>query len=412
MEYTEFELDNGLRVVHNYDPFSAMAVVNVLYDTGARDENPELTGMAHLFEHLMFGGSVNVPSFDSVLELAGGTNNASTGNDFTNFYDQLPAQNIETAFYLESDRMLGLAFSDKALEVQRQVVVEEFKQVCLNRPYGCLMHHLRPMLYDQHPYRWPVIGKETGHIEKVTQDDVRHWFYSHYAPNNAILSVCGNVTADRVRELAEKWFGPIPRRDVEKRHLADDPWPTAITRKTVEENVPQTVVTVAYRMDPYGTKGYVAADAITDILSAGKSSRFNQRLVLGCDLFTGADASITGSEHSGMVIMQGYLAKDDDETIAEAERMLIEQAQQLAEEGNISEYELERTKNRFESTFTLDNVNLIMRAYNLATATYHREDVNDNLRRYRALTIDDIASTARHLFVDHAPAVLVHKPAR
>lgn len=410
--YSTFTLANGLRVAHSLDPQSAMAVMFVLYDTGARDESPDLTGMAHLFEHLMFGGSANVPSFDSALEMAGGENNAATSNDFTYFYDVVPAQNAETAFYLESDRMLGLAFSDKALEVQRQVVVEEFKQVCLNKPYGTEMHRLRPLLYASHPYSWPVIGKEPAHIEKVTQDDVRRWFFSHYAPNNATLAVVGNISLERTRQLADKWFGPIPARQIAPRRLADEPWPTQPRRLTVSDNVPQTSVQIAFRMDPYGTTGYFAADAITDILSAGKSSRLNQRLVMGTDLFTVADASISGSEHSGFVLLHARLTADDEASIDRAIGMLLDQARQLATPGCITDYELERTKNRYESTFTFENVSLISRAHNLAMAVYHGEDINDNVARYRALTAADLAATARRIFIDHAPAILVTTPAR
>lgn len=408
--YSTFNLNNGLRVVHSYDPESAMVVLNTLYDTGARDEMPTLTGVAHLFEHLMFGGSVNVPSFDRHMELAGGRTNAATGNDFTVFYEVVPAQNAETAFYLESDRMLQLAFSQKGLEVQQHVVVEEFKEVCLNRPYGTLMHHMRPLLYKEHPYRWPVIGIDPEHVERVTLEDVRKWFYSHYAPNNATLAVVGNITLERTRELAEKWYGSIPNRHVEARKLVDDSWPTIAQREVVYDNVPQTMVAIGFRMDEYGTKGYFAADAITDILAAGQSSRFFQRLVMGTDLFTLAEASITGAEHSGFVILMGMITRDDDESIEQAQEMLLAQARQLAEEGNVSDYELERTKNRYESTFTFDNVALLSRAQNLAQAVYHGEDINDIVPRYRSLTLEDIASTAKDIFVDHAPATVIYRP--
>ncbi len=408
--YTTFNLNNGLRVVHSYDPESAMVVLNTLYDTGARDENSELTGIAHLFEHLMFSGSVNVPSFDRQMELAGGHNNAATGSDFTIFYDVVPAQNAETAFYLESDRMLQLAFSQKGLDVQRHVVVEEFKEVCLNRPYGTLMHHLRPLLYKEHPYRWPVIGLEPGHVEKVTMEDVRKWFYSHYAPNNAILAVVGNITLERTKELAEKWYGSIPNRHVEARKLTDDPWPTIPQCEVLVENVPQTMIAIGYRMDEYGTQGYYAADAITDILAAGQSSRYFQRLVMGSDLFTQADAMITGSVHSGFVLLCGMITRDDDASIEQAQEMMIGQARQLAQEGNVSEYELERTKNRYESTFTFDNMSLITRAQNLAQAVYYGEDINENVPRYRSLTLEDITSTAEKIFEDHAPATVIYRP--
>ena len=210
IETTRFELGNGLRFVHNYDGNTAMVAVNVLYNVGARDERGDLTGLAHLFEHLMFGGSVNIPDFDGAIERAGGKNNAWTSNDFTNFYDILPAQNAETAFWLESDRMLSPSFADRTLEVQRSVVTEEFKQQCLNRPYGDLSHHLRKLVYTAHPYSWPVIGKTPEHIARVTPQDTREFFFSHYAPNNAVVAVSGNITAEETRRLAEKWFGDIP----------------------------------------------------------------------------------------------------------------------------------------------------------------------------------------------------------
>lgn len=245
---TRFTLPNGLRVVHEQDSATAMVALDVLYNVGARDEHPDHTGMAHLFEHLMFGGSVNIADFDGAIEQAGGRNNAWTNQDYTNFYDIVPAQNAETAFWLESDRMLSLAFSDKALEVQRNVVMEEFKQVCLNQPYGDLGHHMSALAYKVHPYRTPVIGKELGHIESVTQEQVREFFRTHYAPNNAVLAVTGNITLDETRRLAEKWFGPIPRRMVAPRRYAPEPEQTEARRMVVTGNVPQTLVVISYPM--------------------------------------------------------------------------------------------------------------------------------------------------------------------
>lgn len=405
-----FILDNGLRVVHSHDPQTAMVVVNVLYNTGSRDENPQLTGIAHLFEHLMFGGSQHIPSFDTALEMAGGVSNAATSNDFTYFYDIVPARNAETPFWLESDRMLSLAFSDKALEVQRHVVVEEFKETTLNQPYGKTMHELLPMLYTSHPYRWPVIGVKPEHIEGVQQEDVRRWFYSHYAPNNAILSVVGNITFEETRALAEKWFGPIPRREIAPRQLPEDPWPSVQQRKTITDNVPQTMVVIAFRMDAYGQREFFAADAITDILAAGKSSRYFQRLVLESDLFTTADASISGLVHSGFLMLSARLNFNDDHSIDRAIAMLLAQATQLAEPGNVSDYELQRAKNRHESVFVIENMNMVSKSLNLALAEYNGENINDNISRYGSLTTEEIASTARRLFIDHAPAILVTKP--
>lgn len=408
--YNTFTLDNGLRVVHSHDPQTAMVVVDVLYDTGSRDESPELTGMAHLFEHLMFGGSANVPEFDRLLEQAGGSNNAATSNDFTYFYDVVPAQNAEMAFYLESDRMLSLAFNPHSLEVQRNVVIEEFKQTTLNRPYGRTAHHLLPMVFGSHPYSWPVIGREPAHISRVTMENVKEWFYSHYAPNNAILAVVGRISLDETKRLVQKWFGDIPRRPVVQRRIADTPWQTRPVRKVITDTVPQTAVTMAWRMDAYGHQGYLEADAITDILSAGTSSRFYRRLVCGNDLITAADASIAGFEHPGMLMASVRLDRGDDKAVDEAIAIVENEVKQLADHGNVSEYELQRTKNRHESTSTFENINHINLAQNLARALYHGENINEMEAAYSALTCEGIADAARRLFIDHAPAILVTQP--
>lgn len=325
IDFNRFTLSNGLRVIHNYDPTTAMVAVNVLYNVGSRDEDPSMTGLAHLFEHLMFGGSVNIPDFDAEIERAGGMNNAWTSNDFTNFYDVAPARNFETLLWLESDRMLGLAFSEKSLEVQRNVVIEEFKQTHLNRPYGDLFHKLRSLVYHTHPYSIPTIGKEPAHIEKVTRDDVRDFFYSHYAPNNAVLAISGNVTPDQVRRGVERWFDSIPRRDIKPRTYQPEPLPEAPRELEVRGHVPQTCVVVAYPMPGYGQPGYIECDLITDILASGRSSRFYRRLLLGGDLFTSADASIIGSEEPGMLMLKGYLEDPSEATARKAvERLMSE----------------------------------------------------------------------------------------
>ncbi len=398
-----FTLDNGLRVVYSTDTSTAMAAVDVLYDTGARDESPALTGMAHLFEHLMFGGSANVADFDAELESAGGSSNAWTGSDFTNFYDVVPAQNVATAFHLESDRMLALDFGGRALEVQRSVVIEEFKQQCLNRPYGDMMHRLRALVYGgRHPYSWPVIGLTPDHIAAVGTEDVRRWFYDHYAPNNAVLAVTGNVAAGDVRRLAEDWFGDIPRRDVAPRSMPAPEFPRADVREVMTGRVPQPMVVIAFPMDAYGTPDYFAADTITDILGAGRSSRFYRRLVAGGDgLFAAADASIIGCEHEGMLLLTASLAPGTDAAgrDAAAEAML-EQARTLAVDGGLSLRELERTFNRFEATFRLSSLSYLNLAQSLATAEIHGEDINETVARQRLTTVADVTRTARKLFFE------------
>lgn len=392
--YDRYTLPNGLRVIHHFDRSTPMVAVNVLYDTGARDEQPELTGIAHLFEHLMFGGSANVPDFDIELSNAGGSSNAWTSQDFTNFYDILPAVNIETALHLESDRMLALSFNPQALEVQRSVVIEEFKQTCLNAPYGDLMHHLRRHFYRPgHPYSWPVIGIDPSHIAAVTDDDVRRWFYSRYAPNNAVLAIAGNVSPDHCRKLVEKWFGDIPAREVIPRQLPEDAYIGRDADVTATGIAPTPVVAIAYPMDPYGTADYRVADCITDILAAGRSSRLYRNLVAAGDgTVVAADASIIGSEHAGMLTLTARIADADaaDRAISDLKGELSA----LAGPRPVTDHELQRTLNKFESTFAMHNLELASRAANLAMAEMHGEDINRTVELQRQITVADIARVA------------------
>ncbi len=409
IKVNKFTLDNGLRVVHNYDGTTAMVAVDILYGVGARNEDPSLTGLAHLFEHLMFGGSVNIPDFDAQIEQAGGKNNAWTSNDFTNFYDIVPAQNIETAFWLESDRMLSLAFSDRALEVQRSVVIEEFKQQCLNQPYGDESHRLREMVYRTHPYAWPVIGKEPSHIERVTQDDVRRFFAANYGPDNAVLAVSGNVEFGRVRELAEKWFGPIPRRGIERRPLPREPEQTAPRFAEATGHVPATDIVVAYRMDGYGTEQYFAADLITDLLANGTSSRFYRRLLMGTELFSSVDASITGSEDPGMLMLTARLRSGGED--AEREAIAAINAEiGLLKDGDAGEREITRAINRMESARMFEHLSYMAKAQSLALAEYHGEDINTVIDRYRALTPESIARHSRDIFNPDSSSTLIYRP--
>lgn len=410
-----FTLPNGLRVVHNYDSSTAMVAVDVLYDTGARDEERTMTGIAHLFEHLMFGGSENIADFDGVLQDAGGNSNAWTSNDFTNFYDTLPGQNVETAFYLESDRMLALSFSEKALEIQRGVVIEEFKERVLNQPYGDIYHVLRRAVYGEHPYSWPTIGIEPSHIAKAGTEDIRKWFYAHYAPNNAILSISGNVTFERVHELAHKWFGPIPRRETARRPVAmfDASKVTAYTE--VRAAVPRPMIIIAYPMAAYGRKGYAEADTVTDLLASGKASRIYRNLVAaqaGEGLFAQADASITGSEDTGMLMLTAILTRNGDDDIAAATDLLKKEMEQLAlpeDEGGCTTRELERVFNRFETNFRLQTMSYLNVAVEMAMDEYHGEDINARVAERRKLRPEDIASTARNL-LSGPSATVVYRP--
>lgn len=405
-DYTTFTLENGLKVVHQYSPDTVMVLVNVLYDVGARDEEPELTGMAHLFEHLMFGGSKNIPDFDRELERAGGINNAWTSNDFTNFYDILPAENIEVALRLESDRMLSLAFTPKSLEVQRDVVTEEFKETCLNRPYGDLTHRLRRMIYKVHPYSYPTIGKEISHIRKVTLEDEKRFFYSHYSPSNALLTVAGNITIEDTQRLVKKWFGDIPKREVAERNLPQEPEQKEPRREVVRANVPLNLIVIAYPMGGYKTEDYIIGDLLTDILASGRASRFRRNLEIGNDLISNADASIMGSEDPGFVMISATLEYDDFE---ESERLINEQLDRL-KAGDVTERELQRAINRYDSERTFSSLSFTERANNLTMAVYHGEDPEEISRRYHAVTLEDITRGAQRIFDPNKANVLIYTP--
>ena len=407
IELNHFTLSNGLRVVHNHDSATAMVALNILYNVGARDENENLTGLAHLFEHLMFGGSINIPDFDQAMEQAGGWNNAWTSNDFTNFYDVLPAQNAETAFWLESDRMLSLAFSDKALEVQRSVVIEEFKEVCLNKPYGDMAHHLRDLVYTSHPYRFPTIGKEISHIEKVTQDDVIKFFHSHYAPNNAVLAISGNISLEETKRLAEKWFGDIPQREIMPRTYTPEPTQTAPRRKIVTADVPQAVLIKAYHMPGHGHKDYIPCDIITDLLASGRSARFYRNLLMGTDLFTEIDASITGSDEPGYLMLSARLRENSDSAIQQAEETIENEIQKLWN-NTITEYELTRTINRFESNNTFSTIGFLPKARAMAMGEMQGEDINQITSKYRAVTIEQIQQVAEQVLSPNNCSTLVY----
>ncbi|MGN6638273.1 MAG: M16 family metallopeptidase, partial [Mucilaginibacter sp.] len=305
VKFNRFTLKNGLRVLVHEDHATPMAVLNILYDVGARDEDPDKTGFAHLFEHLMFGGSVNIPHYDVPLQRVGGENNAFTTNDITNYYITLPVENIETAFWLESDRMLSLAFSEKSLEVQRNVVIEEFKQRYLNQPYGDVWLKLRPLVYKKHPYRWATIGKEIKHIEDARIEDVKAFFKKHYNPQNAIMVVAGNVDTEKVKELAEKWFGPIPAGEKYHRSLPTEPEQREARRETVSAKVPLNDLYIAFHMPGRLEPGYYAVDLISDILSRGYSSRLYKDLVKDQELFSEIHAYNIGSFDCGMFVVEG-----------------------------------------------------------------------------------------------------------
>lgn len=408
MKINKLTLNNGLRLVHHEDLSTQMVALNIVYDVGARDEHPEHTGFAHLFEHLMLGGSVNIPDYDAPLQSAGGENNAWTNNDITNYYLTVPKSNVEIGFWLESDRMMELAFSEQSLEVQRGVVMEEFKQRCLNQPYGDVGHLIRPLAYEVHPYRWPTIGKDLSHIEQVTLEEVKSFFYRFYAPNNAVLAITGNISWEEAVRLTEKWFGPIPRRDVPVRQLPQEPVQTTERRQVVKRPVPLDALFMAYRMCSREHPDYYAFDILSDILSNGRSSRLNRRLVQEQKLFSGIDAYISGTRDAGLLHISGKPSAGVSLERAEAAvRKELQELQQVTIEGE----ELEKVKNKFESTQIFGNINYLNVATNLAwfELTGQAEDIDREVERYRAVTAEQLKTVAQETFREENSVVLYYE---
>ncbi|MBP3715670.1 MAG: insulinase family protein [Phocaeicola sp.] len=401
-------LSNGLRVIHEEDRTTQMVALNILYNVGARDEHPDHTGFAHLFEHLMFGGSLHIPDYDTPIQIAGGENNAWTNNDLTNFYLTLPKQNIETGFWLESDRMLSLSFNPNSLDVQRQVVIEEFKQRCLNQPYGDAGHLMRAMAYKVHPYQWPTIGKKIDHIAQATMSEVKDFFFRFYAPNNAILVVTGNISFDETKALAEKWFGPIERRNVPERHLPQEPQQTEERRQAVERDVPADTLYMAFHKCDRKHPDYYAYDALSDILSNGKSSRLAQHLVRERRIFNSVDAYISGSIDAGLFTIFGKPAKGI--SLEEAEKAVWEELATLQEE-QITEAELEKVKNRYESNQIFSNMNYLTVATNLAYAELigKAEDINVDVANYRKVSTQQLQRIAQTTFQHSNCSTLYYK---
>ena len=400
IQYEKFTLDNGLRVLVHEDESTPMAVVNVIYDVGARDEHPEKTGFAHLFEHLMFGGSINIPEYDEPLQMAGGENNAFTTNDLTNYYCQLPAENIETAFWLESDRMLSLAFDSKSLEVQRKVVCEEFKEHYINKPYGDVWHKMRELAYTVHPYRWMTIGKELKHVEDAELQDVKDFFYKHYTPTNAILVVAGNINVEQIKSLANKWFASIPSGTKYNRQLPVEPPQTAPRSKEVKANVPLDALFKCWHIYSRLDKRYYVTDLITEILSGGGSSRLYQALVKEKQLFSSIDCSHYGSNDAGLLSIEGKLVKGV--SMKDAEAAVMEEISKLQKEG-VSELELQKVKNKTESMMAFEDMSVMNRATSLAMYELlgDADLINNELERYQAVTREEVVNESRAIFNDN-----------
>lgn len=395
--YNRFVLDNGLRVLVHEDNATPMAVVNIMYDAGAKDEHPDRTGFAHLFEHLMFGGSVNIPDYDAPLQRAGGENNAYTTNDLTNYYCQLPAENIETAFWLESDRMLSLAFSKKSLDVQRKVVCEEFKEHYINKPYGDVWHKMRELAYKVHPYRWMTIGKELSHVEKAQLADVKDFFFKHYRPVNAILSVAGNIKTEQVKTLAEKWFGGIEPGEKYVRNLPVEPEQAEARRLDITADVPLNALYKCWHISSRLQDGYYHADLISEVLGSGTSSRLYQALVKEKKLFSHIDCSHSGSVDKGLLSIEGKLIKGIK--MEDAEAAVNEEVNRMKSEF-ISENELQKVKNKTESAITFEDMSVMNRANSLAFYELlgNANLMNEEIKKYQQATTEDIRRESNIIF--------------
>jgi zinc protease len=405
ISFSEFKLDNGLHVIVHEDPTVQIAVLNILYDVGSRDERPNKTGFAHLFEHLMFGGSVNIPNYDEPLQRVGGENNAFTNTDITNYYLTVPAQNIETGFWLESDRMLGLSFDPKVLEVQRKVVVEEFKQRYLNQPYGDVWLKFRPLAYRVHPYQWATIGKEPAHIETATLEDVKNFFYTYYIPNNAVLVVAGNVTVDQVKRLSEKWFGPIPAGEKKQRMLPREPVQEHKRILEVEADVPASALYMAWHMPGRFHPDFYAADQLSDVLGRGESSRLYVKLVKEKELFTSISSYLLGSVDPGLLVISGRLKSGV--TTRQGEEEVSGVIAELLTKG-LAPAEIQKVKNQAETALEFDEVEVMNRAMSLAFSSLSGDvnQVNREKELINKVSLEEIMEAGRTILSEKNLSVM------
>jgi len=411
IKFQRYKLDNGLRVLIHEDRSTPITAINLLYDVGSRDEDPESTGMAHLFEHLMFGGTTKIPEFDKHLQLAGGENNAFTNSDITDYYITVPSENIETGFWLESDRMSNLDMSSKNLETQKKVVVEEYNQRYLNQPYGDAMLLLKPLAYKIHPYRWPTIGIDASHIRNASLKKVRDFFFSHYAPNNAILSLAGNISTEKGLALVKKWFGNIGMRNVAVRDLPQEPRQTEARILEVEKDVPASALYKAWHIGPRKDHDFYTMDLITDLLAGGESGRLYTRLVRRKKIFSDINAFISSDIDPGLVILHGKLMKGAD--IQYAEESVMEVINELRVKYTSSN-ELEKVKNKYESSVILANTSILNKAMNLA---YYEllgdpDMINREVELFRKIDREMVIDTAGNVFNESNCSTLYYKSNR
>lgn len=390
-------LENGLTVIIHEDFSTPMVAVNVVYNVGSKHEDPNHTGFAHLFEHLMFGGSKHIPDFDTPIQDAGGENNAFTNTDLTNFYEVLPAQNVETALWLESDRMLQLRFSKKSLNTQKKVVIEEFKETCLNEPYGDMWHHLSALCYTRHPYQWPTIGKHLDHIANATIDQVVVFFEQYYKPENAVVVLAGNITISKGFELVQKWFGDIPKGNFKKNALEVEPVQSTPRQKVLTQNVPHEAIYQGYHMGTRLSDSYYACDLLSDVLANGRSSRFYQKLYKEQQLFSTIDAFISGTTDPGLFIIEG---KTMPSISIDQAKDAIRTELNILQNDKIPDRELTKLKNAVESSLTFSEVSALNKAISLAYFEVLGDAnlINEEAKRYQEITADDLRDTAQNVF--------------
>jgi zinc protease len=398
INYNQYQLPNGLTVIHHFDDSTQLCVLNMLYNVGSKHENPTKTGFAHLFEHLMFGGSINIEDFDTELQDAGGESNAFTSNDITNYYLTLPANNIETGFWLESDRMLSLDFNQESLDIQRNVVIEEFKERYLNQPYGDVWLKILPLAYKVHPYSWPTIGKEISHIENASLDDVKDFFKNFYCPNNAVLVIAGNISFEYTKTLVTKWFESIPSQNFVPINYLQEPIQTEARFETIHADVPANMIVKAYHMPARTDLKYYAADMLTDLFGSGKSSRFYTELVKSKNLFSELDAYITGDVDAGLLIIEGKIS--EGVRVEDAENSILEIISKFKKDG-ISDDELNKIKNKSETNILFNDISALNKAMKLAYAWVLGDVdlVNKEAELYLKVSKQDIIDAANEIMI-------------
>ncbi|WP_339736182.1 pitrilysin family protein [uncultured Sunxiuqinia sp.] len=397
IKFQRYQLENGLQILIYPDYSTPMVALDVCYHVGAKNENPNRTGFAHLFEHLMFGGTKNIPDYDEALQHAGGENNAYTTNDLTNYYLTIPKENLETGFWLESDRMMELDFSEEKLNIQKNVVIEEFKQRNLNQPYGDVWPLLRELAFRVHPYQWQTIGKEISHIADASLEEVKDFFFRFYAPDNAALILSGHVDPEECLQLAKKWFGPIPNRKVSKANLPKEPIQAEFREKTVERDVPDTALYLAFHMPDRRQYEYYVCDLISDVLSNGNSSRMYQRLIKEQKLFVELDAYLSGDHDPGLFIVSGKLA--DGVSIDQAKTAIWKELKIMQTEL-VSAVELEKIKNKLEANLVYSQMSYLNIAQELANFENidRAERINEQVDLYRSVSSANLMRQAQQLF--------------